>query len=80
MAEKSCTECQYVQRRQAGPYLWDYEKCRLGQRDFPDSAEHCPSYAPAVWHDDPELTVKPHTDHCMKRQKWGDGECECSAG
>lgn len=20
-----------------------------------------------------------HTEHCLKRQKWGDGECECGA-
>ncbi len=21
--------------------------------------------------------MKNHTDHCLKRQLWGDGECEC---
>ena len=21
-----------------------------------------------------------HTEHCKKRMKWGDGECECGAG
>lgn len=21
----------------------------------------------------------PHTEHCLKRMAWGDGECECGA-